>query len=265
MAKSEYISNPLDMVKPSARVLMVNLDAMVRMLLVEIASLTTTVGGFAAWWLLKLNGGSQLGATAGLLIGLFGAITLIILSLIIVPATNILYVASAQNQKRKLGEFLQAARPFIVRNIVLTILFVLAVLGGLILFVIPGLVFIAWFSMSGYAMVTEDLGAVASMKRSKELVRGRVLETWGLMSLANAANVIPIFGSLISFGLSIVMLPAMAMRYLQLKDTAPADRPAVNWISYALIILAILGGSMAARYNTNNAKNINTNPTNYTY
>jgi len=265
MAKSEYIANPLDMIKPSAKALMVNLDAMVRMLLVIVASVTVTVGGSVAWWMLKSGGGSQLAATISLLLGIFGVITLIALSLVIAPATNILYVASAQGQKRKLGDFLQAARPFIVRNLVLSILFVLAVLGGLLLFIIPGLIFIAWFSLSGYAMVTEDLGAIASMKRSKELVSGRVLETWGLMSVSNAANIIPVVGSLVSFGLGIVMMPALAMRYLQLKDTKPADRPAVNWISYALIVLAILGGSMAAKYNANNTKSINTNPYNYSY
>lgn len=265
MAKMEYISNPLDMIKPSARALAVNLDAIVRMFLVMVAAVATTVGGSVVWWILKSGGGSQLMATASLLIGIFGAITLIALSLVIVPASNILYVASAQNQKRSLGDFLQAARPFVIRNIILSILFALAILGGLILFIIPGLVFMAWFSMSGYAMVTEDLGAVASMKRSKELVRGRVLETWGLMSLSNAANIIPVIGSIISFVLSIIMMPAMAMRYLQLKDTAPADRPAVNWISYALIVLALLGGGMAARQNANNAKSINSNPYNYSY
>jgi len=49
----------------------------------------------------------------------------------------------------------------------------LIVFLGLILFIIPGIIFAVWFSFSRFVLINEGQGVIASLKRSKELVRGR--------------------------------------------------------------------------------------------
>lgn len=48
----------------------------------------------------------------------------------------------------------------------------LAVLGGLILLIIPGIIFSVWFMFSAYFVVLENKKAVESLKASKAIVKG---------------------------------------------------------------------------------------------
>jgi hypothetical protein len=59
------------------------------------------------------------------------------------------------------------------RLVLASILWFVAVAGGTLLFVVPGLVAIVLFSLTGPVLVREDLGAWAAMRRSAALVRRR--------------------------------------------------------------------------------------------
>ncbi len=50
----------------------------------------------------------------------------------------------------------------------------LATIGGLILLIIPGIIFAFWFSQSIYIVVEENLKGPAALKRSKYYVKGRI-------------------------------------------------------------------------------------------
>ncbi|MCK5595127.1 DUF4339 domain-containing protein [bacterium] len=53
-----------------------------------------------------------------------------------------------------------------------SILVGLAVFGGALLLIIPGIIFAVWFSLAGYVRVIEGTGGTAALKRSKQLVKG---------------------------------------------------------------------------------------------
>lgn len=55
----------------------------------------------------------------------------------------------------------------------------LAVFGGMILLIIPGIIFAIWFSQSNYVVVEEGLGNTTALKRSKYYVKGRIVEVAG--------------------------------------------------------------------------------------
>ena len=55
----------------------------------------------------------------------------------------------------------------------------LAVMGGLILLIVPGIIFGLWFSQSNYVVVEEGLANTAALKRSKHYVKGRLMEVIG--------------------------------------------------------------------------------------
>jgi len=48
----------------------------------------------------------------------------------------------------------------------------LAVLGGYILFIIPGIIFSVWFTFSVFVFICEGLKGTSALKRSKQLVQG---------------------------------------------------------------------------------------------
>jgi hypothetical protein len=51
----------------------------------------------------------------------------------------------------------------------------LAIMGGFILLIIPGIIFLVWFALSSYVYVYEGIGGTEALKRSKYYVSGR----WG--------------------------------------------------------------------------------------
>jgi hypothetical protein len=58
------------------------------------------------------------------------------------------------------------------RLIVVDVLFALIVIVGVLLLVVPGLVFFTWFALAGPVVEIERRGAVPALRRSRELVRG---------------------------------------------------------------------------------------------
>jgi len=51
----------------------------------------------------------------------------------------------------------------------------LAVLGGFLLLIVPGIIFAVWFSLTSFVLIAEDIKGVKALRKSKEYVKGR----WG--------------------------------------------------------------------------------------
>ncbi len=63
------------------------------------------------------------------------------------------------------------------------ILVAAAIMGGFILFIIPGIIAALWFSLATQVVVLEPHSGFAAMKRSRELMRGNIGKYFGLMLL----------------------------------------------------------------------------------
>lgn len=66
----------------------------------------------------------------------------------------------------------------------------LAVLGGFILFIIPGVIFALWFSQSPYVVVEEGLSNTSALKRSKYYVQGRWSQIFGKLFYMGAITLL---------------------------------------------------------------------------
>lgn len=64
-------------------------------------------------------------------------------------------------------------------------LIIIIVIGGFILFIIPGIIFSIWFSLAGYVLVSENKKGMDALKRSKELVGGYWWAVFGRAVLFN--------------------------------------------------------------------------------
>ena len=115
---------------------------------------------------------------------------------------------------RKTGKF------FLVGLLNMLIVFL-----GLILFIVPGIIFAVWFSFSRFVLIKEGLGVKASLKRSKELVRGRFWPVLGrylvlfiVLILAQIAlSQIPYIGTIASMLLAPLFILPSYLLYQELS------------------------------------------------
>src|SRR3954447_2367373 len=95
-------------------------------------------------------------------------------------------VADMRDGRRdfSVGDLLRAAWPFAFPLILAGLLYGLCVALGLIALIIPGLLFLTWFSLFAPAIVIERRGVLDSLKRSRELVRGNAWGAFGVIVVA---------------------------------------------------------------------------------
>jgi uncharacterized membrane protein len=255
--KVTYISNPLELVQPSAAALGKNLAALIGLIGVIVGVWILAAATSVIWLTQQLTDSFTNPFGIALFLAIGASILAFLISLLLYPSSNIVLLASAQDKKIGLKQALKQGMPYIWRTLGVSVLMILATIGGLILFIIPGLIFFAWFLLSPYVVVNENLGVIESMKRSKQIIKGRVWELWGLIMLPSAASAIPFIGGIVSFVLSIAMIPATAIRYVQLSTIKEQDRPAVHWSNYLVLVLGVLGSSVSSA--TNDTLPVDTN------
>lgn len=73
------------------------------------------------------------------------------------------------------SEELKSTVAILLPAIWVTILVGLVIVGGLVLLIIPGIIFAIWFAFGSYAMILDGRRGTAALKYSKQLVAGR----WG--------------------------------------------------------------------------------------
>jgi hypothetical protein len=65
-------------------------------------------------------------------------------------------------------------------------------LFGFVLLIVPGVIFAIWYSFSVIALVLEDKHGMEALRRSKELVKGRVIEVFGKFLLMAIIVLVPV-------------------------------------------------------------------------
>jgi len=214
--------------------------------LLFVPTLIMTFFGYSLSFFMRSIGGVLLG------LGIY-IIVVVILSLVAfwVSLGFIRAVAAKyQGQEVKsIGEELKVAVPLILPALLVSILAGLAIFGGFVLLIIPGIIFIMWFAFSLYALLLDNKHGTEALKYSKQLVNGR---WWGVFwrilapafvfgiiiviiqwivakffgqSIINVFTLTPaiVAYSLISMIISIVIAPlstaAPTILYIELKKT----------------------------------------------
>jgi len=75
-------------------------------------------------------------------------------------------------------EAFMRARPHLGAFFATCLLAGLAIMGGFILLVIPGVIFMLWFSQSAYVVINENLSGTQALSKSKSYVKGRMWEVF---------------------------------------------------------------------------------------
>ena len=146
-------------------------------------------------------------------------IALIIMVLIgIVTQAAVYYAVIHREEDIDIKEVLSQSIKLVIPFFMVSLISGMATFLGLMLFIVPGLVFYVWFSFAGFTVFKEHLTGIDALKRSKALVRGywspifgRMIIFFVAMGIASSIiNMIPVAGPLIT-GLSITPLSAIYM------------------------------------------------------
>lgn len=135
----------------------------------------------------------------------------------------------------------------------LNLLMTLAVLGGLLLFIVPGILIGLWFAFAPYIYVDQKKGIFESFSASRQLIKGKYTDLIGAQSMIGLINVIVQMPSNLIPYLIILTWPfeiiagwlgsiVIAYRYTSAADLAKAQlkRPPTHWGNWLAIGLFIL-------------------------
>lgn len=113
---------------------------------------------------------------------------------------------------------LRDARKYVLPFFFASILAGLAILGGLILFIIPAIIFSLWFGFTQQAVVLDEKHGIDALSQSKILVKGRWWKVWWRLLVPSVT-----FGVLILIAQSIVSFPFL----LLIQSLPPASLTAI--------------------------------------
>lgn len=180
-------------------------------------------GGFGA--ATSFDGSGAPGVGAGISLAILVPVAIAVL-LVITPAMTYLAIQSTRNREVGLEEAIRVGLKYVWRYLGYNIVFALLLVGGLILFIVPGLIVLRRYFLAGYYLVDEDLSIRDAMNRSATQSKPFSWAIWSLLGvvvLINFLSFIPYIGEPASFALSILYTFAPAVRYHQIvKHTAKA-------------------------------------------
>jgi len=128
-------------------------------------------------------------------------VLIIVVLVVLMILLNISYIHIAFLDKEKsFREVLGVAKKFFWKYLWLVIIMGLLLILLFILLIIPGVIFMIYWIFASYILMNEKKGAWESLKRSKQIVKGRWWRTFGFMILiALVAIVVSLVAGFIPF------------------------------------------------------------------
>ncbi len=173
------------------------------------------------------------GVTSILIVALFSAslVTTIWASIALIRAARAATLGQPLNWK----ENLKASNHVILPFIWVSILTSLIVLGGTILFIIPGIIFAVWYNFAVYAVALENARGMNALSISKSLVVGRWWSIAGRLAIIGVVSAV------------LVLLPnAFLMEVVKQIPIADFLQEALGSLLGSFISMAVMPISTAA-------------------
>lgn len=170
----------------------------------------------------------------------FGLIVLFVVAIITTYFEGIIaYVTwkTSKGQKAGFGEAFSAVSRRFWTIFVVEVLISLKIIGGLLLFIVPGIRALLRYEMVLLPVFDENLTATKAMGRVKKLTRKHLMEVSGI---ATVGTIIPVIGTLLQMGGEAVMYPE-----LKALENHDGPLPKVHWLNYigfVLIGLLVIAG-----------------------
>ncbi|HEX7963365.1 MAG TPA: hypothetical protein VF466_02125 [Candidatus Saccharimonadales bacterium] len=132
------------------------------------------------------------------------------------------YLLTASEKSFKLEAVLQFPPALYWRMLLLNIMIILTVVGGIILLIVPGIIFALRLSMSPYFLIDKNMAPMDAYKASWNATKGHMGKLWGLLGVAllMLLPVLTIVGILATIYLFFMYAASGALLYLYLRKHA---------------------------------------------
>lgn len=251
---SGYISNPFTLFTSALRaVFQFNLNNLLAFVAVGIGSIALfVILVFAVRQLID-----------GIIFGIFLA-TLIAVAVywavVLLAAFNKYALITAANKKLKFKQLIKIGHSKAGGFLAVMALNAVIVLGGMVLLIIPGVIFLYWFFLAPFIYIDQKVTPIEALKKSRQLMRGQPIEFFGLLAtswLFALPGYIPVIGTFYQFFYGGAYNVAWAQRYQSTKSLVDKNQklPSTDkynlWIIWAGAIAVLLGIIFAIFYSGN--------------
>lgn len=146
----------------------------------------------------------------------------------------LIYVIKKRDVKVSLREAMREGWHKMIPYMWIAFLISLCLFGGVILLIIPGIVFAVWFLFSEYVLIDKDIRGTKALFRSKKLVDGYWWEVFGrtlliwiiCVGIGAVLGIIPVIGQMISQFITIpLMFVYLFLLYEDLKRVKETEKP----------------------------------------
>jgi len=140
---------------------------------------------------------------------------------------------------KKVWDYYVQAKKYFWPFIWVSFLFGIVVLGGSILFIIPGIIFFIWFSQATFVVLFENIHGWSALKRSKRYVKGR---WWGVVGrIVFIGLIMGVISMAVQFAVFIISLILMLLIGL-----SSGSETLIGIVSLAMSLLGQVAGVIVA-------------------
>lgn len=144
------------------------------------------------------------------------------------PATIVLAHRAVRGEPADSLLCLRLSRHYFVRLYIVTIVTTLAIVAGLILFIIPGLFLLRRYILIPYELVATDSRPTEALQRIGPRTKPYRIYIWGLLAViviislvASGLGQVPLFGFALSIAVNYLYFFAPALRYREIYEANP--------------------------------------------
>jgi len=143
----------------------------------------------------------------------------VVLSILFTPAAAVAAVAASQGKEITYQEALKQSWPIFFKFYSLSILIALAVLIGLILLIVPGIIVLQRLFLAPYFLIDQKMDVIEALKQSSNQSKGKFAAIFGIIGvslLLSLPAIIPLAGTFVAVVLGTLYYCAPAMRYFEI-------------------------------------------------
>lgn len=120
------------------------------------------------------------------------------------------------------------------------IIFIALIIPGYLLFIVPGVIMLVWFSMSFYVCLDDGTWGVAALWKSKELVKGLWWSVVARYMVVSVLMIIVIYTTVYVLGVAGLLLGLLTSLLGSVGAIVMAVAAFIGYIIYLLIVFALM-------------------------
>lgn len=135
-----------------------------------------------------------------------------------------LHVKSTAGKKPSVSDLFEDGKKYFFRLLGLVILMGLLIAGGLVLFIVPGIIAIGRVALAPFYLIDKNVSIMEALKMSNEKAKGNMGPVYSAIGVtiliaivSGFIGIVPLIGPIVGVGITIAYSLVLALRYQQLK------------------------------------------------